>query len=105
MIFYNKISSYHNPHAIIIFAFSLQNIKFLQNRQIALDGALAHRQDLRHFFPCYCRRLVNKTKYFPLTTSKSHLRHISVIFSDIRGVGRGKDDGLELGRSGFELGF
>lgn len=28
MIFHNKISSYHNPHAIIIFAFSLQNIKF-----------------------------------------------------------------------------
>ena len=28
------------------------------------------------FFPCYCRRLVNKTKYFPLTTSKSHLRHL-----------------------------
>lgn len=79
MIFYNKISSYHNPHAIIIFAFSLQNIKFLQNRQIALDGALDLRQDLRHFFPCYCRRLVNKTKYFPLTTSKSHLRHISDI--------------------------
>lgn len=51
MIFYNTISSYHNPHAIIIFAFSLQNITFLQNRQIALDGALAHRQDLRHFFP------------------------------------------------------
>lgn len=50
MIFYNKISSYHNPHAIIIFAFSLQNIKFLQNRQIALDGALAHRQDLRHLW-------------------------------------------------------
>lgn len=36
MIFYNTISSYHNPHAIIIFAFSLQNITFLQNRQIAL---------------------------------------------------------------------
>ena len=71
MIFYNTISSYHNPHAIIIFAFSLQNIKFLQNRQIALDGALAHRQDLRHFFPCYCRRLVNKTKYFPLADSLS----------------------------------
>ena len=76
MIFYNKISSYHNPHAIIIFAFSLQNIKFLQNRQIALDGALAHRQSLRHLFAGDCRRLFDEIKYFLLTLSEFRLRHL-----------------------------
>lgn len=78
---------------------------FFQCRKVAFDGALAHRQSLLHLFAGDCRRLFDEIKYFLLTLSEFRLRHISVIVSDIRGVGRGKDDGLELGRSGFEFGF
>ena len=82
-----------------------QSTKLLQSRKVAFDGALAHRQSLRHLFAGDCRRFFDEIKDFLLTLSEFRLRHVSVMVSDIRGVGRGQDDVLELGQSGFELGF
>ena len=43
----------YNPLTIIILAFMFQSTKLLQSRKVALNGALAHRQSLRH---SVCRR-------------------------------------------------
>ena len=75
----------------------LQNTKLLQSRKVTFDSALTHRQYLRHLSASYCRRLFDKIQYFPLTLSEFYLRHISVMVSDIGGVGGGKDDSLKLG--------
>ena len=93
------------PFSVIVFAFMFQNTFLLHSRKVTFDGALAHRQSLRHLFAGDCRRLSNEIEYFPLTLSEFHLRHVSDMVSDIRSVGRGEDDGLELGRSRFELGL
>ena len=82
------------PLAIIIFAFTLQNTKLLQSREVTLDGALAHRQSHRHLFACYCRRFFDEIEYFLLTFSEFRLRHISVKVSDILCVGSGIENGL-----------
>ena len=95
----------NSPLPIIILAFAFQNTHFLQSSKVTFDGALTHRQRLRHLFAGDCRRLFDKIEHFLLTLSEFRLRHVSVMVSDIRGVGRGQDDGLELGQSGFELGF
>ena len=79
-----------------------QSTKLLQSRKVALDGALAHRQSLRHLFASDCWRLFDEIKYSLLTLSEFRLRHISVRVSDILCVGGGKDYGLELSGSRFE---
>ena len=56
---------------------------------------------LRHLLAGDCRRLFDEIEDFLLTLNEFRLRHVS----DIRGVGRGKNDGQELGRIRFELGF
>ena len=86
----------YNPLTIIILAFMFQSTKLLQSRKVALDGALAHRQSLRHLFAGDCWRLFDEIKDFLLTLSEFRLRHISVRVSDILCVGGGKDYGLEL---------
>ena len=53
-------------------------------------------QSLRHLFAGDCRRLFDEIQYFLLTLSEFRLRHVSVMVSDIRGVRRGKNDGLEF---------
>ena len=92
----------NSPLPVIVFAFMLQNTFLLQSRKVTFDGTLAHRQSLRHLFAGDCRRLFDEIEYFLLTLSEFRLRHVSVMVSDIRGVGRGKDDGLKLSRSRFE---
>ena len=92
----------NSPLSIIILAFMLQNTKLLHCREVTFDGALAHRQSLRHLLAGDCRRLFDKIEDFLLTLSEFRLRHVSVMISDIRGVGRGKDDSLELCWSRFE---
>ena len=96
------VSAINYPHTIIVLAFAFQNTHFLQGSKVTFDGALAHRQHLRHLFADDCRRLFDEIEDFLLTLSVFRLRHISVSVSDIRSVGRGKNDGLELGRSIFE---
>ena len=39
----------------------------------------------------FCRRLFDKIEHFLLTLSEFRLRHVSVMISDILGVGRGKN--------------
>ena len=92
----------NHPNPIIILAFTFQNTFLLQSREVTFDGALAHRQSFRHLSACYCRRFFDEIEDFLLTLSEFCLRHVSVMVSDIRGVGRGKNDGLELGWSRFE---
>ena len=70
----------------------LLNTNFLHCREVAFYGALTHRQSLRHLFAGDCRRFFDKIEDFLLTLSEFRLRHVSVMVSDIRGVGRGKDD-------------
>ena len=87
---------YHNyPHTTIIITFTLQNSNLLQRRKVTFDGALAHRQSLRHLSASDCRRLFDEIKDFLLTLNRFRLRHVSVMVSDTRDVGRGKDDGLK----------
>ena len=88
----------------VILAFAFQNTHILQSSKVSFDGALTHRQRLRHLFAGDCRRLFDEIEDFLLTLSEFRFRHVSVMVSDIRGVGRCKDDGLELGWSRFELG-
>ena len=76
----------------------LSNTILLQSRKVTFDGALTHRQNLRHLFAGDCRTIFDEIQYFLLMLSEFRFRHISVIVSDIRGVRRGKNDGLELGR-------
>lgn len=72
---------------------------------LPFDGALTHRQNLRHLFAGDCRRFFDEIEDFLLTLSEFCLRHVSVMVSDILCVGRCKNDGLELCRSRFELGL
>ena len=76
----------------------LPNTILLQSRKVTFDGALTHRQNLRHLFAGNCRRIFDEIQHFLLMLSEFLLRYVSVIVSDIRGVRRGKNDGLELGR-------
>ena len=100
---YNKLTHFcHNPHPIIILAFTLQNTKLLHCREVTFDGTLAHRQRLRHFFAGDCRRLFDEVEDFLLTLSEFRFRHVSVRVSDILCVGGGKYYGLELSGSRFE---
>ena len=85
----------NSPLPVIVFAFMLQNTFLLQSRKVTFDGALAHRQSLRHLSASDCRRLFDEIKDFLLTLSRFRLRHVSVMVSDTRDVGRGKDDGLK----------
>ena len=87
----------HHPQTIIILAFTLQCTNLLQSSKVTFDGTLAHWQYLRHLLAGDCRRLFNEIEDFLLALSEFLLRHVSVTFSDIRGVGRGKYNGLELG--------
>lgn len=95
--FTDFLLNYH-PYPIIILSFMLPNTILLQSRKATFDGALTHRQSLRHLFAGDCRRIFDEIQYFLLMLSEFRLRHVSVIVSDIRGVRRGKNDGLELGR-------
>ena len=88
---YGNLIDYH-PRPIIILAFVFQDTKLLQCRKITFYCALAHRQDLRHLFAGDCRRFFDKIEDFLLMLRELRLRYISVMVSDIRGVGRGKDD-------------
>ena len=71
----------------------LQNTFLLYSRKVTFDGALAHRQSLRHLFAGDCRRLFDEIEYFLLTLSEFRLRHVSVMVSDILCVGSGIDNG------------
>ena len=95
----------NSPLPVIVFAFMLQNTFLLQSRKVTFDGALAHRQDLRHLFACYCRGILDEIEYFLLTLSEFRLRHVSVMVSDILCVGSCIDDGLKLGWGGFKYRF
>src|SRR5574344_2095387 len=85
------------PHSVIVLSFMFQDAVLLHRRQVTLDGALAHRQSLRHLSAGDCRRFFDEIEDFLLTLSEFRLRHISVMVSDIRGVGGGINDGLKLG--------
>ena len=76
-----------------------QDTNLLHSRKVAFDGALAHRQDLRHLFAGDCWRLFDEIKNFLLTLSELRLRHVYVMFTDILCVEGGINDGLKLGRS------
>lgn len=91
--FTDFLLNYH-PYPIIILSFMLSNTILLQSRKVTFDGALTHRQSLRHLFAGDCRRIFDEIQYFLLMLSEFRFRHVS----DIRGVRRGKNDGLELGR-------
>ena len=74
---------YKKPHAIIILAFMLYNAFFLQYRKVTFNGALAHRQYLRHLFAGDCRRHFDEIEDFLLALSEFRLRNVSVMVSDI----------------------
>ena len=54
-------------------------------------------QYLRHLLAGDCWRLFVEIEDFLLALSEFRLRHVSVMVSDIRGVGGGINDGLKLG--------
>ena len=76
----------HHPHPIIILSFVPQSAHFLQDGKITLNGALTHRQSLRHLFAGNCQRFFDESEYFLLTLSEFRLRHVSVMVSDIQAV-------------------
>ena len=80
------------PNSIIILTFMLYNASLLHCRKVTFNGALAHRQYLRHLFAGDCRRLFDEIEDFLLTLSEFRLRNISVMVSDIRSVGGGIND-------------
>ena len=82
--FTDFLLNYH-PYPIIILSFMLPNTILLQSRKATFDGALTHRQSLRHLFAGDCRRIFDEIQYFLLMLSEFRLRHVSVIVSDIRG--------------------
>jgi len=80
------------PHTTIILAFAFQNTNFFQCRKVAFDGALAHRQSIRHLSAGDCRRFFDEIEDFLLTLNEFRLRHVSVMISDIGSVGGSEDD-------------
>ena len=44
-----SLYAYNMPYPVIILAFMLQNSFLLQCGKVTFDGALTHRQSLRHF--------------------------------------------------------
>ena len=77
----------NSPLPVIVFTFAFQNTHFLQSSKVTFDGALTHRQSLRHLFAGDCRKLFDEIYDFLLTLSEFRLRHIS----DIRCVGGDED--------------
>ena len=105
---YNLILSLiinYNPKPIIVLSFMFQDAVLLHCRKLTFDGALAHRQSLRHLLACDCRILLDEIENFLLTFSELHLRHVSVMVSDILSVSSCVNDGLKLGWSRFEYRF
>ena len=64
-----------SPVLLIVLAFTLQNTNFLHCREVAFNGALTHRQSLRHLFAGDCRRFFDEIEDFLLTLSKFRFRH------------------------------
>ena len=75
------------PKIMFFFSSAIYSSVWFIGRIYSLNQTeLTHRLCLRHLAYSYCRRYFYEITYFLLTFSKSHIRHISVIVSDMRHV-------------------